>query len=139
MATDLRVCRAECTLLTHILGDSTGAMLQVLDKHTMLSKQILHPTSGMVVPGELMALVGPCKVCRCDQQGILHSLAESEHKLVLLYAIPSVWQRMHAAVNDDQKSVHVSPYMQCVGQAHNCSCQADICIPTCRDGGPRGD
>ena len=34
-------------------------MLQVLDKHTMLSKQILHPTSGMVVPGELMALVGP--------------------------------------------------------------------------------
>ena len=33
--------------------------MQVLDKHTMLSKQILHPTSGMVVPGELMALVGP--------------------------------------------------------------------------------
>lgn len=25
----------------------------------MQSKQILHPTSGMVVPGELMALVGP--------------------------------------------------------------------------------
>ena len=34
-------------------------LMQVLDKHTMLSKQILHPTSGMVVPGELMALVGP--------------------------------------------------------------------------------
>ena len=33
--------------------------MQVLDEHTMLSKQILHPTSGMVVPGELMALVGP--------------------------------------------------------------------------------
>ena len=32
---------------------------QVVDKHTMLKKQILHPTSGHVVPGEMMALVGP--------------------------------------------------------------------------------
>ena len=48
-------------MLTHrsCTVDSSGARLQVLDKHTMLSKQILHPTSGMVVPGELMALVGP--------------------------------------------------------------------------------
>lgn len=40
-------------------ADTFRGLLQVTDKHTMLSKQILHPTSGMVVPGELMALVGP--------------------------------------------------------------------------------
>ena len=39
--------------------DEESTLMQVLDKHTMLNKQILHPTSGMVVPGELMALVGP--------------------------------------------------------------------------------
>ena len=32
---------------------------QIVDRHTMLKKQILHPTSGHVVPGEMMALVGP--------------------------------------------------------------------------------
>lgn len=41
--------------------------LQVVDRHTMLAKQILHPTSGHVVPGEIMALVGPsgAGVCHC--------------------------------------------------------------------------
>ncbi len=32
---------------------------QVLDKNTMQQKQILYPSSGMVVPGEMCALVGP--------------------------------------------------------------------------------
>lgn len=55
------------------------ARWQVLDKHTMLTKQILSPTSGGVVPGEMMALVGPsgagvkplsldCKMPFCDAQ-----------------------------------------------------------------------
>ena len=47
-----------CTINEKQTGEQ-HAHMQVLDKHTMLSKQILHPTSGMVVPGELMALVGP--------------------------------------------------------------------------------
>ena len=48
-----------CLLCQWQGADTFRGLLQVTDKHTMLSKQILHPTSGMVVPGELMALVGP--------------------------------------------------------------------------------
>lgn len=36
-----------------------GNALQVVDKHTLAAKRILSPCSGVVVPGELCALVGP--------------------------------------------------------------------------------
>lgn len=34
-------------------------IVQVLDKNSMQDKQILYPSSGYVVPGEMCALVGP--------------------------------------------------------------------------------
>ena len=38
---------------------SVASALQVVDKHTMVTKHTLHATSGSLVPGEMMALVGP--------------------------------------------------------------------------------
>ena len=46
-------------------GELGCACSQVVDKHTMLTKQVLHPTSGHVVPGEMMALVGPSGAGAC--------------------------------------------------------------------------
>ncbi len=37
----------------------------------MLTKQILHPTSGYVVPGEMMALVGPSGAGACCSPYVL--------------------------------------------------------------------
>ena len=47
------LCYAGCSLT------SCHLLLQIMDKHTLAAKRILSPCSGVVVPGELCALVGP--------------------------------------------------------------------------------
>ena len=48
--------------LCALLAENSLSVLsasQVVDKHTLVTKHILHATSGSLVPGEMMALVGP--------------------------------------------------------------------------------
>lgn len=67
--------------------DNESTVMQVLDKHTMLSKQILHPTSGKVVPGELMALVGPSGAGGHDALHLFLAHVSSSNMLGLIQAL----------------------------------------------------
>lgn len=48
--------------------------VQVADKQTMLTKHILRPTSGRVVPGEMMGLVGPSGAGEAPPAALLRAL-----------------------------------------------------------------